>query len=165
MAEFLARLDIEILVYEHAPSGLACSLDYCVDVTGGVPDSSPLEVLSHIGAWRQCGIRQRPVIAWVREGERQSPPGREQTPKLANEIQHLALVDMGEDWKGEDEIELQAAVRYRQIANAIGIELWAITIVVDKMGPREVWAPLIERSMIEIYAPVVIMVNGAVCAG
>ena len=54
-------------------------------------------------------------------------------------------------------------VRDGQMANPVRIVLWAIAVVVYEMSPRVGAAALLDYSSIQIYAPVVIVVNVVAC--
>ena len=78
-----------------------------------------------------------------------------------NQLVHLSLVSVCENGESENDIELQTAIRDRQMANTTWIELRTITIVVHEMSPRVSALPFFGGRAIEIDAPIVGMLEVA----
>lgn len=78
---------------------------------------------------------------------------------MSDELDHLIPMRVRENRESQDVIELQAKVRNCQIRNTVRIKVRAVTVVVNKMGARELLLSLFDSGLCDIQTPVIIVVN------
>src|SRR6185369_9565153 len=77
------------------------------------------KISHHRRSSRQRRVRQRSIKPRVEKRKRQHAVRREHPPQRAHRLDHLPQIDVSKNRKREDDVELHAAIRNRQIANAV----------------------------------------------
>src|SRR5262249_39055306 len=98
-------------------------------------------------------------VSGVREGEGQDAAGSQHGMELGDQVAHLDGVRVSEDREGEDDVELHAAIGYRQIADSLRVVLWVVTVEMNEASPGMVAAASFDDGRVDVDAPVILVID------
>src|SRR6516165_9127257 len=107
----------------------------------------------------QAGIGQGSFVTRIHECKSQDTLGRQHGTEVVDQLHHLNKVHVREDREGDDDVELQTAIGYRQISDAFRIVLRTVPIEMNEVSSRMITAPLFDHNLVDVDAPVIIMIH------